>query len=1123
MALPLLLPAAKGLLSAGVKAGAKKALMGKAKSIASNKAKKFLSDRKDRKNRRGTATQQSSTSKGGALVKAMSGGGVSAMVKSSAPVRVKKPNQESTAGKIGFDKINTQLENINKLSGSIDDALKGQYKKELEERKNKKEAAAKLRRSSREQSLESGKKVGSVASGVISSASKAFDFMGFISNILIGGPLLFLLKSFKSIVRAFTTLRKNAYLVFASLRAMLQTFKLAGTGLKTFVKGAIKAPLKIVSAGFKGFFKLFSSVLRKGGSLIGAGLRVLGNALFDFGAAALKRIKDLAAITGRGLVRGARAAKELANFLRKTAPLSRLRSAGGKLFQKAIVSPLGRLASKISYTRLGNKAAEFIFDARLGIRSAKKAAAPTLTKGKDLLRVGAAGGRKLLTEGGELLAKGADKGRRVASAVRGKVSPFLKKLLGGKGAQEVAGAAPFLKRLKGPLSKVKIPILGPLLVLGVNLLDPDVSVGESIFKALGTAVGEIIGTLIPIPILGTLIGGMLGEYGGSLLYTLLMGGGVKAFQKRISDDFTKALDMGKQGWEFLSGGAKRLIDNFPEKKIPAGGGLQTTLGLMFPLIGPLQGKGLGARIESLPDLGAFFDMEKMGNLLKSSFFPDDFKMPSPTTTTTPEIDLDALTPEEEALIEAQGAIRGDEDLIPDRITPIAAPNISGNDADLFQRLVLAESQSEGKLGMALVARSVMNRLGLIQSGTRSPGYFMANDDTLRGVIYGRNQYQPTRDGSIDRAYSAAQKQSAQAAINLAKDPDALRSALIGAGVSEQQARLLLGATGFRTGAAFNDESQNVNVVKFKNHLFNTAGNEGLKAVQPVRDSGMSTVTSTATTPMVGENKSPQETDGSTSVTGSGLKDIVPTENLQSIGAGSGDVGMTSGRGMRESPTTGGMKMHRGVDIGTSGQKGYFVAFKLKGVVSDTGTYSGYGKTVVLTCGDKDFLFAHLAQITVQKGKQYNGEIIGEIGNTGAGTGEHLHFEVSPAGTGGYQQDQDPMPFVKYLMIGKLGDGSAMGTQTAPSTTFSQVTESAIRPASPGSTAPVASRNLEQYPSYDDSQTNIIMMSGDQGSKGVMGALPSRSERPMIRMSASTNDMLNSYYKKQLLGLLYKVG
>ena len=171
----------------------------------------------------------------------------------------------------------------------------------------------------------------------------------------------------------------------------------------------------------------------------------------------------------------------------------------------------------------------------------------------------------------------------------------------------------------------------------------------------------------------------------------------------------------------------------------------------------------------------------------------------------------------------------------------AGPGAGGNDRNnngqlnsseynLLQRLVLAEAGGEGKLGMALVARSVLNRAGLIQSGKVGPGMFLAKDKSVTGVIMGRGQYQPVSDGSINKPRTDEQMSAAKEAIELARNPAGLRGTLEAEGVASNNINYLMGSTGFRTGSAFNDESQNVNVVQYKNHFFNTAGNKDVKTM-----------------------------------------------------------------------------------------------------------------------------------------------------------------------------------------------------------------------------------------------------------------------------------------------------
>ena len=151
-------------------------------------------------------------------------------------------------------------------------------------------------------------------------------------------------------------------------------------------------------------------------------------------------------------------------------------------------------------------------------------------------------------------------------------------------------------------------------------------------------------------------------------------------------------------------------------------------------------------------------------------------------------------------------------------------NMNEGEMNLLTRLVAAEAGGEDFMGQALVARSILNRMSLIQSGKVSENTFNANDSSLKGIIMGRNQYQPISDGRINTEFSEGVLKKAAEAIEMAKNPADLRGRLETSGISAQDITNLVNSTGFRTGSAFEDPSQNVNVVQYGNHYFNTAGN-----------------------------------------------------------------------------------------------------------------------------------------------------------------------------------------------------------------------------------------------------------------------------------------------------------
>lgn len=134
------------------------------------------------------------------------------------------------------------------------------------------------------------------------------------------------------------------------------------------------------------------------------------------------------------------------------------------------------------------------------------------------------------------------------------------------------------------------------------------------------------------------------------------------------------------------------------------------------------------------------------------------------------------------------------------------------------------------------------------------------------------------------------------------------------------------------------------------------------------------------------------------------------------------IGVSDPYGLRDHPTTGEKDvMHTGVDIGTTYTKGWQTAFAITdGEVIANQEHKNYGNYIDIRDNETGnvYRFAHLKNYNpeLKVGAKYNGQIIGEIGNTGRSTGEHLHLEKIVDG-----KQVDPTDELDRLSIGKTID------------------------------------------------------------------------------------------------------
>ncbi len=148
--------------------------------------------------------------------------------------------------------------------------------------------------------------------------------------------------------------------------------------------------------------------------------------------------------------------------------------------------------------------------------------------------------------------------------------------------------------------------------------------------------------------------------------------------------------------------------------------------------------------------------------------------------------------------------------------------------------------------------------------------------------------------------------------------------------------------------------------------------------------------------------------------------------------------VSSGFGARNTGIKGASTDHKGVDIaapqGTdvrASQAGTVTRAEL--VKTAKGDIDGYGNMVEIKSPSYYTRYAHLASYSVRPGdKVEQGQVIGKVGNTGIGSGAHLHFEIHPVSAGAPSRANAVDPASYLGLAGKGTQTAAAGTIIAPS-------------------------------------------------------------------------------------------
>jgi hypothetical protein len=482
-------------------------------------------------------------------------------------------------------------------------------------------------REKRESKLEGGLKLGSIGKNIASklTSNSIFDaIQKFISNILLGKLVIFLLENvdkvfefLKFVGGATAFIYDLGTKVFGGIVGLIE----GAYDINETIKGEVESVGgKKAGKEYDKFTGAFNKFINLAIILAASGVPLnLGG-----GKDPLKKIP-------KGTLN--QAAKTVSTSTKPFAGFSRTSGtfgAGNK--RSSIAEYLKRSrAEKLIERRYGNAAAMRYSNAYRNAIDAGRSPSQAAIRARATLQSSL---RK-----GTIIARPAGYGLRGGTQARGLTGGIMRRGIGRAGSRlqtrimgrsarlganriGMRAASMYSRYMNSMLGR--IPILGALLV-GVNTYfedadgdgEPDKKLDKTLFKMGGAALGGFLGSFIPIPFLGTMLGLAVGEYVGDLFYTLVRGGGVTAVGDKLKKDIEKLINGATLVKDWLLNGVQNIAKD-TRFNIPGQGLIERTLKIKFgawpTLLNPLN-----------------FNVFQKLDILREAFLVDKNKSMAPAT------------------------------------------------------------------------------------------------------------------------------------------------------------------------------------------------------------------------------------------------------------------------------------------------------------------------------------------------------------------------------------------------------------------------------------------------------------------------------------------------------------